>query len=76
MMASSQGFEERARAACLEAIRYRQAVHGEVLPVEVLQDPVMVEGEPLAVFMLQRGIHKPRQLDGALALVLPGLRGR
>ena len=68
MMASSQGFEERARAACLEAIRYRQAVHGDVLPVEVLQDPVMVEGEPLALFMLQRGIHKPRQLDGALAL--------
>jgi hypothetical protein len=54
-MASSQGFEERARAACLEAIRHRQAVHGEVLPVEVLQEPVMVEGELLALFMLQRG---------------------
>lgn len=67
-MAASQGFEERARAACLEAIRARQAVHGEVLPVEVLQEPVLVEGEPLALFMLQRGIHKPRQLDGALAL--------
>lgn len=67
-MAASLGFEERARATCFEALRQRQAVHGEVLPVDVLQEPVLVEGEPLALFLLQRGIHKPRQLDAALAL--------
>jgi len=67
-MSSTKGLAYRARAACLEALRSRQALHGEVLPVEVLQEPVLVEGEALALFSLQRGIHKPRQLDGALAL--------
>jgi putative restriction endonuclease len=65
---ASQGFEERVRTACFEAIRQRQAVHGEVLPVEVIQQPVVVDGEEIALFMLQRGIHKPRQLDAALAV--------
>ena len=65
---ASQGFEERVRTACFEAIRQRQAIHGEVLPVEVIQPPVVVDGEEVALFMLQRGIHKPRQLDAALAV--------
>jgi putative restriction endonuclease len=65
---ATQGFEERVRTACFDAIRQRQAVHGEVLPAKVIQEPIVVEGERLAIFMLQRGIHKPRQLDAALAL--------
>lgn len=65
---ASQGFEERVRAATFESIRQRQVIHGEVLPVEVIQQPVVVEDEAIAIFMLQRGIHKPRQLDAALAV--------
>ncbi len=67
-MMASQGFEERVRTACFAAIRQRQAVHGEVLPVEVIREPVVVDGEAVAPFLLQRGIHKPRQLDAALAV--------
>lgn len=74
---ASQGFEERVRAATFEAIRERQAIHGEVLPDEVAQVPIVVEGEPIAIFMLQRGIHKPRQLDAALAVTTtPAKPGR
>jgi putative restriction endonuclease len=65
---ASQGFEERVRATTFESLRQRQATHGEVLPVDVIQRPVLVEGESVSVFMLQRGIHKPRQLDAALAV--------
>ncbi len=65
---ASQGFEERVRAAVFEAVRQRQAVHGEVLPVEVIREPVVVDGEEIVPFSLQRGIHKPRQLDAALAV--------
>ncbi|MFW5933618.1 MAG: hypothetical protein ACOCT8_02690, partial [Actinomycetota bacterium] len=73
---ASQGFEERARTACFRALRQRQAVHGEVLPVEVIREPIPVDGEPIVPFSLQRGIHKPRQLDGALALTTtPPKRG-
>jgi hypothetical protein len=42
-------------------------VPGEILAAE-LQEPVAVEGQPLTLYMLQRGIHKPRQIDRALAL--------
>jgi putative restriction endonuclease len=65
---ATQGFEERVRAVVFESIRQRQALHGEVLPVEVIQQPVRVEGEEISIFMLQRGIHKPRQLGAALAV--------
>ena len=65
---ASQGFEERVRTACFSAIRQRQAVHGEVLPVAVMREPVVVDGEAVVPFSLQRGIHKPRQLDAALAV--------
>lgn len=63
-----RAFEERVRAVCFEAIRERQAVHGESLPIAVIQRPVVVNGEEIAVFMLQRGIHQPRRLDAALAV--------
>lgn len=73
---ASQSFEERVRAASFDELRRRQALHGEVLPVEVLQEPVVVEGEPITLFSLQRGIHKPRQLDAALAVTTtPPKRG-
>ncbi len=65
---ASQGFEERVRTACFAAVRERQAVHGEVLPVDVIREPIVVDGESVAPFSLQRGIHKPRQVDAALAL--------
>ncbi len=65
---ATHGFEERVRTACFEAVRQRQAIHGEVLPADVAQEPVVVEREAIALFMLQRGIHKPRQLDAALAV--------
>lgn len=63
-----RAYEEQVRAVCFEAIRERQAIHGETLPAEVIQRPVVVEGEEIAIFMLQRGIHQPRQLDAALAV--------
>ena len=73
---ASQGFEERVRTACFAAIRQRQAVHGEVLPIEVLREPVLVDGESIVAFSLQRGIHKPRQLGAALAVTTtPPKRG-
>jgi putative restriction endonuclease len=65
---ASQGFEERVRTTCFELVRQRQSVHGEVLPVDVIREPVLVDGEVIAPFSLQRGIHKPRQLDAALAV--------
>jgi putative restriction endonuclease len=65
---ASQGFEERVRTATFEALKDRQSVHGEVLPVEVLREPVVVDGERIAIFSMQSGIHKPRQLDAALGL--------
>jgi putative restriction endonuclease len=65
---ATQGFEERVRAICFAEIRRRQALHGEVLPSPVIQQPILVDGEQIAIFALQRGIHKPRQLDGALAV--------
>ena len=73
---ASQAFEERARAVCFDEIRRRQSLHGEVLPTDVIQQPIKVDGEGIAIFMLQRGIHKPRQLDGALAVTTtPPKRG-
>jgi putative restriction endonuclease len=73
---TSQAFEERARAVCFEELRRRQSLHGEVLPIDMLQQPITVDGESIAIFMLQRGIHKPRQLDGALAVTTtPPKRG-
>lgn len=60
--------EERVRAACFESVRERQATHGETLPYAVAQRPVVVDGDEIAIFMLQRGIHRPRQLEAALAV--------
>lgn len=75
-MMASQGFEERVRTTCFETVRQRQAVHGEVLPIEVIREPLRVDGELIAPFSLQRGIHKPRQLDAALAVTTtPPKRG-
>jgi putative restriction endonuclease len=65
---ADQGFEERVRTACFETVRQRQAVHGEVLPVEVIREPFRVDEETIAPFSLQRGIHKPRQLAAALCV--------
>jgi putative restriction endonuclease len=73
---ATQGFEERVRTACFEAVRQRQTVHGEVLPVEVIREPFRVEDEIIAPFSLQRGIHKPRQLEAALCVTTtPPKRG-
>ena len=73
---ASQGFEERVRTGLFEAVRQRQNVHGEVLPVEVIREPLQVDGDRIAPFSLQRGIHKPRQLDAALAVTTtPPKRG-
>lgn len=65
---ATQGFKERVRAICFEAIRRRQALHGGVLPSAVIQEPIRVDGEAIAIFALQRGLIKPRQGDGALAV--------
>ena len=65
---ASQGFEERVRTAAFDAIRQRQTLHGEVLPVQAIREPIVVDGQEIALFSLQRGIHKPRQLGAALAV--------
>lgn len=65
---ASRAWEERVRAATFEAIRAAQAIHGEVLPFEVIQRGAVVADERIPIFSLQQGIHKPRQLDAALAV--------
>lgn len=65
---ATQGFEERVRTAFFDALRRRQAQHGEVLPVEVAREPIVVDGASIRPFSLQRGIHKPSQLDAALGI--------
>lgn len=70
-------WEQTVRAATFEAIRRAQQIHGEVLHHEVIQRSVTVQGHQIAIFSLQRGIHKPRQLEAALALTTaPPKRGR
>ncbi len=65
---ASQGFEERARATVFDVLRRRQDTFGEVLPVDALREPVVVDGESVAIFNLYSGIHRPRQLGAALAV--------
>ncbi len=65
---ASQELEERARTACFDGLRRRQAIHGDVLPVDVVREPIAIDGELIIPFSLQRGIHKPRQLDAALGV--------
>jgi putative restriction endonuclease len=65
---SSREYEERVRSACFIAIGEMQRIHGDVLPVDVISRGVVVDGERIALFSLQKGIHKPRQLDAALAV--------
>lgn len=64
----SAGYEERVRLAAFDALQQRRAVHGEVLPTQVLRMPIVVDHEPVAIFNLASGIHTPRQLDGAIGL--------
>lgn len=65
----SIAFEERVRLAAFEQIRARQRVHGEVLPLAVLQEPLVVDGEAIPLIAHMRGIHKPRVLKAALAVL-------
>ena len=60
--------EVRIRSACFLAIAEMQRLHGDVLPVEVIRRGCVVDGERIAVFSLQKGIHTPRQLGAALAV--------
>jgi putative restriction endonuclease len=62
-------FEERVRLAAFEELRARQRVHGEVLPLEVLQKPLVVDGNDISMIAHMRGIHKPRSLKAALAVL-------
>ncbi|MEX0836511.1 MAG: hypothetical protein WD010_10490, partial [Nitriliruptor sp.] len=65
---ATQGFEERVRTTYFDALRRRQALHGEVLPVEVAREPVVVDGQIVKPFSHASGIHKPEQLDAALGI--------
>jgi len=62
-------FEERVRLAAFEELRARQRLYGEVLPLDVLQKPLLVDGEGIALIAHMRGIHKPRGLQAALAVL-------
>lgn len=61
-------YEQRVRAACFVAIGQLQGVHGDVLPVDVIMTGVVVDGGRIALINPYKGIHKPRQLDAALAV--------
>ena len=60
--------EQRVRAACFVQIGQMQRVHGDVLPVDVIRRGVVIDGERIALVNPYKGIHKPRQLDAALAV--------
>jgi putative restriction endonuclease len=62
-------FEEYVRLRAFEEIRSRQQVHGEVLPLDVLQQPVRVENLEISLIAHMRGIHKPSMLRAALAVL-------
>ncbi len=62
-------FEEHVRLAAFEKIRSCQQVHGEVLPLDVLQQPVRVENLDIPRIAHMRGIHKPSKLRAALAVL-------
>lgn len=62
-------FEEKVRLAAFEEIRDRQRHYGEVLPLDVLQRPLIVDGERIPLIAHMRGIHKPRVLTAALAVL-------
>lgn len=62
-------FEERVRLAAFEELRARQRLFGEVLPLEVLQKPLVVDGDSISLIAHMRGIHKPRVLTAALAVL-------
>lgn len=64
-----RNFEERVRLAAFTELRNRQAVHGEVLPLEVLKRPLVVDGAQIPLLAHMKGIHKPSQLDAALSVV-------
>ncbi len=60
--------EERVRLAAFAELRSRQATHGEVLPLEVITKPLRVDGRDISLINKFKGIHKPAQLDAALAV--------
>ena len=64
-----RNFEERVRLEAFVELRRRQVVHGEVLPLEVLKQPLRVEGVEIPLISHMKGIHKPAQLDAALSVV-------
>ncbi len=69
---ASKGFEERARTACFNAVRQRQAVHGEVLPdlrIAIREDILAEVDGPMLIHGLQ-GFH------GASLGVVPASRAQ
>lgn len=62
-------FEHRARQVAFDFLAEHTRIHGEVLPKDILRRHVRVGDETFPVAIFQRGIFKPRQLDGALTLV-------
>ncbi len=65
---ASRGFEELVRATWFDALRSRQALHGEVLSVEVARAPIVIDGARIVPFSHASGIHRPRQLGAALGI--------
>ena len=64
-----RNFEERVRLAAFVELRERQGTYGEVLPLDVLQQPLRLDGLEIPLIAHMRGIHKPARLSAALAVL-------
>lgn len=61
--------EHRVRQAAFQFLDDKTAVHGKVLPTDVLQEGIEVASERIALLTIYRGIFKPRQLDAAVSIL-------
>ena len=63
-----RNLEERVRLSAFAELRNRQASHGEVLPLDVITKPLRLDGRDIPLINRFKGIHKPAELDVALAV--------